>query len=75
MSWTPIRLVVKYLPPDLTQQELLEKLKPYDSYLHAMDYYPAKIEYSPKLPKPNPKPKDLHLFPSFPVLPAARRRC
>jgi hypothetical protein len=75
MSWTPIRLVVKYLPPDLTQQELLEKLKPYDSYLHAMDYYPAKIEYSQKLPKPNPKPKDLYLLPSFPVLPAARRRC
>ena len=45
MSWTPIRLVVKYLPADLTQQELLEKLKPYDGYLHAMDYYPAKIEY------------------------------
>ena len=44
MSWTPIRLVVKYLPADQTQQELLEKVKPYDVYLQSMDFYPAKID-------------------------------
>ena len=44
MSWTPIRLVVKFLPAELTQQELLEKVKPYDVYLQSMDFYPAKID-------------------------------
>lgn len=43
-GWTPIRLVIKHLPADLNQQELLEKIKPYDVYLQSMDLYPAKID-------------------------------